>query len=118
MTTKPCMCINMCILTCMSAPIQSPVAISEDCVNGHNIRASYELSYTTDSGTLNATCVVDETECSNRECRHELQNNTADNRCLPTVSQFSGENVTVSLTARNIVGRSNTAVSRNISEFI
>ena len=94
------------------------MTISEDCVNGHNIRASYELSYTTDSGTLNTTCVVDETECSNGECRHELQNNTAENRCSPPVSRFSGENVTVSVTARNIVGRSNTAMSRNISEFI
>ena len=93
------------------------MTLSEDCANGRDIRASYELSYTTDCGTHITTCVVDGTECSNGTCHHELQNNTADSRCQPPVSQFSGERVTVSVTARNIVGRSNTAVSRNISEF-
>ena len=57
------------------------------------------------------------TECSNGRCHHDLRNNTADNKCQPSVSQFSDEDVTVSLTARNIVGKSNPAVSRNISEF-
>ena len=33
------------------------------------------------------------------------------------MSQFSGEDVTVSVTARNIVGRSNSSVSRSLSEF-
>ena len=91
--------------------------MSEDCFNGHNIRASYELFYATDSGTPITTCVVDGTECTNGTCHHELQDNTADTRCQPPVSQFSGEDVTVSVTARNIVGRSNPAVSRSISEF-
>ena len=93
------------------------MTLSEDCRNGQSIRARYKLSYTTDSGTLITTCVVDGMECSNGTCRHELQNNTADSRCQPPVSQFSGEGVTVSVTARNIAGRSNTAVSRNISEI-
>ena len=90
------------------------MTIFEDCANG---RVSYELSYATDSGTLNTTCVVNGTECSNGTCHHELQSSTADSRCQPPVSQFSGEAVTVSVTARNIVGRSNPAVSRSISEF-
>ena len=34
------------------------VTISEDCPNGRDIRANYEISYTTDSGTLITTCVV------------------------------------------------------------
>ena len=93
------------------------MTISEDCANGQYIRASYELSYITDSGTLNTTCVVDGTECSNGVCHHELQSSTADSRCQPPLSQFSGEDVTVSVTARNIVGRSNPAVLRSISEF-
>ena len=92
------------------------MTISEDCPNGRDITASYELTYTTDFGTLIATCVVDETECSNSTCHHELRNNTVDSRCQPPVSQFSGEGVTVSVTARNIVGRSSPAVSRSISE--
>ena len=54
---------------------------------------------------------------SNGTCSHMLQNNTPDSRYQPPVSQFSGEGVTVSVTARNIVGRSNSAVSRSISEF-
>ena len=69
-------------------------------------------------GTPITTCVVNGRECSNGMCRHELQSNTADNRCQPPVSQFSGEGVTVSVTARNIVGRSNPAVSWNVSKFI
>jgi len=91
--------------------------MSEDCLNGQDIRANYELSYTSDCGSLITTCVVDGTECTNGNCRHWLQNDTVDSRCWPRVSQFSGESVTVSLTARNIVGRSNSAVSRSISEF-
>ena len=98
--------------------IQDALTLSEDCLNGQNIRASYELSYTTDCGTLITTCVVDGTECSNGVCRHVLQDNTADSRCQPLVSQFSGEGMAVSVTARNIVGRSNPAVSRSISKFI
>ena len=78
-------------------------------------RISYELTYNTDS--LITTCVVSGTECSNGRCNHELQNNTADNRCQPPVPQFSGESVTVSVAARNIVGRSNSTVLRSIGEF-
>ena len=103
-------------MACVST-IKEHVTISEDCVNGRDIRANYELSYTTNSGLLNTTCVVDWTECSNGTCHHKLQNNTADSRCQPSESLFSGENVTVSVTARNVVGRSNSAISRGISEF-
>ena len=92
------------------------MTISEECPSGRDITARYELAYTTDSGISITTCVVIGTECSNGTCGHKLQSNTADTRCLPPVSQFSGEDVTVSVTARNIVGRSNPAVSRNISE--
>ena len=94
------------------------MTISEDCANGQHIRASYELSYTTNSGTHIATCAVDGTECSNGVYHHELQSNTADSRCQPPVTQFNGEGVTVSVTARNIVGKSDPAVSRSISECI
>ena len=80
--------------------------------------ASYELLYTTESGGLYTTCVVDGTECTNGKCHHRLKNNTADNRCQPPVSQFSSEVMTMSLVARNIVGRSNPAKSRNISKFL
>ena len=105
-------------VACMIFPsIQDPVTMSEDCLNGQDIRANYELSYTSDCGSLITTCVVDGTECTNGNCRHQLQNNTVDSRCQSPVSQFSGEGVTVSVTARNIVGRSNPAVSRSISEF-
>ena len=90
--------------------------ISKDCTNGRDIRASYELTYITATGTLNTTCIMYSTECSNNKCRHQLKNNIADNRCLPPVSQFSGEAVTMSVAARNIVERSNPAVSRIISE--
>ena len=85
--------------------------VSEDCTNGRNIRASYELSYTNVNGT---SCVVDTTNCSNGVCRYELQNTTADSSCQPL---FSGEDVTVSITATNIVGSSNPAMPRSISEF-
>ena len=103
---------------CMMFPSnQDPVTMSEDCLNGQDIRANYELSYTTDCGSPITTCVVSGRECTNGNCRHQLQSNTADSRCQPPVSQFSGEGVTVSATARNIVGRSNPAMSRSISEF-
>ena len=95
---------------------QNNVTISEDCANGKD--TNYELSYTTTSGTLITTCVVSGTECSNGTCSHELQNSTADSRCEPQVSQFNeGEGVTMSVTARNIVGRSNSSTSETISEF-
>ena len=97
--------------------IQNPVTVSENCANGRDIRASYQLLYATDSDTSITTCVVSGTECSNGTCHHELQNNTADSRCQPPVSQFSGEDVTVSVTAKNIVGGSNPAGSGIISEF-
>ena len=92
------------------------MTVSEVCTNGQNIRARYELSYTSDSSAVNTTCIVDGTECSSGICRHELQSDTADSRCQPPVSQFSGEGVSVSVTASNIVGRSNPAVPRSISE--
>ena len=57
--------------------IQDALTVSEDCFNGQDIRASYELSYTTDCCTFIATCVVDGMECSNGTCHHELQDNTA-----------------------------------------
>ena len=57
--------------------IQDALTVSEDCLNGQNIRASYELSYTTDCGTPITTCLMDGTECSNGTCSyHELQDNT------------------------------------------
>ena len=91
--------------------------VATGCANGQDIRASYELSYTSNSGTSITTCVVNGTDCNNGVCRHELLNNTADIRCQPLVPQFSSESVTVTVTAGNIVGRSNPTVSRNISEF-
>ena len=94
------------------------MTISGNCAIGQNIRASYELTYVTDSGTPIATCVVNGTDCSNGTCRHELRNNTADSRCHPPVPQFSGEGVTVSVTAKNMVGESNISESRSLSEFI
>ena len=54
-------------------------------------------------------------ECSDGVCHHELQNNTADSRCQPPVPQFNSESVTV--TARNIVRRSNPARPRSVWEF-
>ena len=110
--------MNLCSESSYVSVYQNNVTISDDCANGRDIRASYELSYITNSGTLNTTCVVNGTECSNGICQHELQSNTTDSTCQPPVSQFSGEDVTVSVTARNIVGESNSSVSRNISEFI
>ena len=95
--------------------IQDTVTISEDCINGKDIRASYELTYNTATGTLNTTCIMNGTECSNNKCHHHLKN-IADNRCQPPVSQFSGEVVTMSIAARNILGRSNFAKSTIISE--
>ena len=95
--------------------IQNNVTISEDCANGQDIY--YDVVYTTDSGTHITTCVVNGTECSNGTCHHELQNNTADSKCQPQVSQFSGEGVTVTVTARNIVGRSGPSSTVPISEF-
>ena len=91
--------------------------VATGCANGQDITASYELSYTSNSGTSITTCVVNGTDCSNGVCRHELLNNTADIRCQPLVPQFNSESVTVTVTAGNIVGRSNPTVSRNISEF-
>ena len=69
----------------VSLSIQNNVTVSKDCVNGQNIRASYELTYTTDSSTPIATCIVNGTECSNGTCHYELHNNTADSRCQPQV---------------------------------
>ena len=92
--------------------IQNDVTISENCADGQD--TNYELSYT---GTLITTCVVSGTECSDGTCSHELHSNTADSRCQPPVFQFSGEGVTVSVTARNIVGRSNSSPPETISEF-
>ena len=97
---------------------QDNVTVTEDCVNEQGISASYELNYTTDSGTHITTCVVNGTECHNGICHYELHSNTEDSRCQPPVSQFSGEDVTVSVTARNIVGRSSSSVSRSISEYL
>ena len=93
------------------------MTVSENCTSGQNIRANYELSYTTHSGTHFTTCIVDGTECSYGRCYHELQNNPTDSRCQPPVFQFDGEDVNVSVTARNIVGKSSPAVSETISEF-
>ena len=100
----------------MSPFIQDPVTVSEECANGQDIRDRYKLSYTTVSGTPITTCVVDGTECSNGTCRHELQSNTADSRCRPSISQFSDEGLNVSVTTRSILGRSNPAMSHRISK--
>ena len=96
------------------------MTVSADCANGQNIRGSYELSYASSSGVIITTCVVNGTDCSNGVCFHELRNNITDSRCQPPVPQFNSESVTVTVTvtARNIVGRSNPAVSRNIGGFI
>ena len=116
LTTK---CAHVEVVTLhVSLSTQNLVTISENCANGQNIRASYEVTYVTDSGTPIATCVVNGTDCSNRTCGHVLQNSTTDSRCQPPISQFSGEDVTVSVTARNIVGESNISESRSLSEFI
>ena len=102
----------------MSPSVQDLVTVSADCVNGQDIRASYELSYTSSSGASITTCVVDGTDCSDGVCYHELQDNVTDSRCQPPVSQFSNESVTVTVTAGNLVGRSNPAVYRSIGEFV
>lgn len=94
------------------------MTISGDCANGHKIRASYEITYISSSGTSITTCLVNETDCSNIVCKHELQNNTADSKCQPPIPQFNGENVTIMLTTRNIVGRSIPAVSSTISKLL
>ena len=60
---------------------------------------------------------MDGSECSNGICYHELQSNVVDSRCQPPVFQFSDESVTVSLTARSIVGRSNSTMSNSFSEL-
>jgi len=93
------------------------VNVSVDCANGQNIRASYEISYISSSGTSITTCVAEGTDCSNGVCYHQLQNNTAYSRCQPSVPQFNSESVTVTVTARNIVGRSNSAVIRSVGEL-
>ena len=97
----------------VSPSTQDPVTVSADCANGQDIRASYELSYTSSSGTSITTCVVNGTDCSNCSCQ---QDNAADCRCQPPVPQFSGEGLNVTVTAENIVGSS--SLSRNISELI
>jgi len=101
----------------VSSSTQDPVSVSADCANGQDIRASYEISYNNSSGTSITTCIVNGIDCSNGVCHHELQNNIADYRCQPQVPQFHGESVTVTVTSRNIVGRSNPAVSRSIGEL-
>jgi len=62
-------------------------------------------------------CVVDGTDCSNGVCYHQLQNNTAYSRCQPPVPQFNSESVTITVTTRNIVGRSNPAVLKSVGDF-
>ena len=92
--------------------VQDPVTVSADCPNGQVIRASsYEVVYASSSGTSNImnTCLVDGTDCIDGVCHHELQNNTADSRCQPPELQFNNESVTATVTAINIVGRSNPA---------
>ena len=86
---------------------QDPVTVSMDCIGGQDIGADYEIIYTSSSGTFITTCVVNGTDCSNGVCRNQLQNNITDSSCQPPLPQFSSENVTVTVTARNIVGRSN-----------
>ena len=91
----------------------------ENCAKVWDFGTSYELSYASSSGTSITTCVVNGTDCSNGTCHYELQNNTSDSRCQPPEPQFNSEyvTVTVTVTARNIVGRSNPAVSRSIGEL-
>ena len=95
------------------------MTVSPDCATGQDIRSSYEVAYmhASSSGSSVTTCVVSETDCNNGTCRHELQNQTADSRCQPPMPQINGENMTVTVTARNVVGRSNSYVSGNISEL-
>ena len=102
----------------MSLSIQDSVTVSADCANGQNIRASYEISYTRSSDTSNTACVVNGTDCNNGICHHELQKNIQNRGCQPPVPQFSSGNVTVTLIAENIVGKSTPAVYRNIGEML
>ena len=95
---------------------QDNLTVFPDCDSRELTSSMYELTYNSDSGTPITTCVVDGTQCSSGVCHHELRNNTADSRCHPPVSQFSGEDMTVSVTARSVVGRSISSVSRSISE--
>jgi len=88
-----------------------------NCANGQDIGTSYELHYISSSGASITTCDMNGTDCSDGVCQHELQDNITDSRCQPPVPQFNSENVTVTLTARNTVGRSNSSMSRSISEF-
>ena len=60
---------------------------------------------------------MDGSECSNGICHHELQSNVVDSRCQPPVFQFSDESVTISVTARSIVGRSNSTVANRFCEL-
>ena len=83
---------------------QNPVSLVMGCMNGQDTGANYEVVYTNSSDTLITTCVVN---CNDSVCRHELRNNITDSRCQPRVPQFNNESVTVTVTARNIVGRSN-----------
>jgi len=77
------------------------VDVSVNCPNGSDIRARYDVSYTSSSGTSSiTTCFVNGTNCNDDGlCRHVLQNN---NGC-----EFNSESVTVTVTAENIVGRGN-----------
>lgn len=115
-----CTSIPVYIIFSVSPSNQDPVTLSEDHANGQDIRSSYELAYISSSGTsvTTCTCFVNGTDCSNDVCQHNLRNNTADSRCDPPLHQFSGENVTVTVAAKNIVGKSNPAVSRDISELL
>ena len=115
--TSPLIHHNIYTCCCFLTSIQDSLNVSADCVNGLAIRADYELSYTSSSGTSITTCVVNGIDCGNGVCRHELQNNVTDIRCQPPVAQFNSESVTVTVTAGNIVGRSNPAVSRSISRL-
>ena len=98
--------------------IQDNLTVVENCTNGQDIRANYQLFYSTDSGIFNATCDVNGTECSNGWCNYNtIDSNNISNECPPSISQIGGENVTVSVTAINLVGRSNSTMSRS-SKYI
>ena len=84
--------------------------VSAGCINGSNVTASYQLSYTNSSGAPITTCEVDGTDGSNCLCQRD---NAADFRCQ---LQLSGESFSVTVTAENIVGSS--SLSRNISELV
>ena len=89
-----------------------------DCAKGRDFGTSYELSYTSSSDTSITTCVVNGTDCNDGICHHELQKNIQNHGCQPPVPQFSSENVTVTLIAENIVGKSTPAVYRNIGKML